>query len=234
MNNDSQFYETINKKRFIPKYVAEVGVWHPNGSNIYTHIMNGIEAMLVEPDPKSIDLITYQFNKPNVTLHAAAVCDFEGEIELCQRGASTFVSHLPSSPALVNDGCNIEKSKSFMAKAVKFSNIDNGTIDLISIDIEGSEWFVIKNMISRPAVISIETHGGVYINHYIKQILQWMRENNYSLLYKDKSNSVYVKTETIEITVLDKLNLMIQEVFLFLNPIRKKIKKRLKTVLFSN
>jgi|TARA_B110000971_G_scaffold134793_1_gene137874 hypothetical protein len=144
MNSNDKICEVINKKGFTPKYVAEVGVWHPNSSNIYTYIMDGIETMLVELDPKSIGLIKDKFNKPNVTLHAAAVCDFEGEIELYQRGASTFVSHLPSSPALVNDDCDIEKSESFMAQAIKFSSIDNGKLDLISIDIEGGEWFVIK------------------------------------------------------------------------------------------
>lgn len=234
INFNVRFHETISKKGFTPKYVAEVGVWHPNTSNIYAYIMSGIETMLVEPDPKSIELIKDKFNKPNVTLHPAAVCDFEGKIELCQRGASTFVSHLPSSPALVNDDCDIEKSQSFMAQAIKFSSIDNGKIDLISIDTEGSEWFVIKNMLSRPVVISIETHGGMYINPYITEIVLWMKNNDYSLLYKDKSDSVYVQTSEIEITVSDKLSIVSQQLSISLKSIRKKISKRLKSFFISN
>jgi hypothetical protein len=85
-----------------------------------------------------------------------------------------------------------------------------------------------KNMLSRPAVISIETHGGAYINHYIKEIMQWMKENNYSLLYENKGDSVYVLTSVIKITIFDKLNLINQELYLSLNSIRKKIKNRLK------
>ncbi len=213
-NSNIKFYKTINRKKFTPKYVAEVGVWHPKTSNIYSYIQDGIKTMLVEPDPKSIELIKSKFNKPNVTLHEVAICDFDGEVELCQRESSTFVSNLKSSPALVNDNCNIEQSEKFVATAIKFSKIDNNKIDLISIDTEGSEWFVIKNMLSRPVVISIETHGGMYINPYIKEIKQWMKDNNYSLLYKDKSDSIYVLNNKIKITVFDRINLVKQQLFI--------------------
>lgn len=228
-NCNIKFYETITEKGFTPKFVVEVGVWHPDTSNIYRYIMNGVKTMLIEPDPRSIELIKTEFNQPDVVLHEAAVCDFEGEIELCQRESSTFVCNLPSSPALVNDDCDIKKSETFIAKAIKFSSVDNGKIDLISIDTEGSEWFVIKNMSSRPVVISVETHGGMYINPYIQEIRQWMQNNNYSLLYKDKSDSIYVLKNKIKITTFEKLNLIKQNLFISLKAVRKKISKKLKS-----
>ena len=228
-NCNVKFYEIVKKRGFNPKVVAEVGVWHPNTSNIYSYIENSVKSILVEPDPKSIKLIKEKWNKtPNVTLYEVALCDFNGEIQLCQRESSTFVSSLPNSPALANDNCNIEESDNFIAKAIKFSNIDDGTIDLISIDTEGSEWFVIKNMISRPTVISIETHGGIYVNPYIVELKKWMDDNNYALWFKDKSDSIYVLKNKINLTFFDKTNLFITNILLLLKVIKKRISKKLK------
>ncbi len=92
------------------------------------------------------------------------VFDKAGTVELVQREASTFLKYLKSSPAIINDECIIENQDTFKVKAVTFDEIDDGTIDLLSIDIEGGEWFVIKHMKSKPKVISIETHGAMYTN----------------------------------------------------------------------
>jgi FkbM family methyltransferase len=231
-NCNSKFYETVKKRGFTPSLVVEVGVWHPNTSNVYSFIEDGIKAILVEPDPKSIELIKKKWNnKTNVKLYEVAICDFDGNVELCQRESSTFISTLPDSPALANDNCNIEKSESFIAKAIKFSNIDEGNIDLISIDTEGSEWFVIKHMISRPTIISIETHGGMYTNPFMKELKKWMKENNYILWMKDKSDSTYVLKEKITLTYFDKMNLLLSNLFINLKAIKKRLSKKIKKKL---
>jgi FkbM family methyltransferase len=228
-NCNVKFYKTVKQRGFNPKVVAEIGVWHPHTSNVYSFIEDGIKTILVEPDPKSIELIKEKWNnKKNVILHEVALCDFNGEIQLCQRESSTFISNLPNSPALANDNCNIKESESFIAKAVKFSDIDDGTIDLISIDTEGSEWFVIKNMISRPAIISIETHGGVYVNPYIKELKKWMNNNNYVLWFKDKSDSTYVLKDKLTLTIVDKIGLFISELLIALKAIKKRVSKKIK------
>jgi hypothetical protein len=61
-------------------------------------------------------------------------------------------------------------------RCTTFDRLDDGSIDLISIDTEGSEWFVLKYITSRPDVISIETHGAAYTNPYLDEIQRWMRE----------------------------------------------------------
>jgi len=227
-NCNSQLCNKVGSKGFSPCHVAEVGVWHPNTSNIFRYIKDGVKATLVEPDIESIELIKNKFNANNVTLHEVAVCDFDGEVELCKRGSSTFVSNLPSSPALVNDDCNVSESDSFIAKAIKFSEIDDGTIELLSIDTEGCEWFVIKNMISRPVVISIETHGGIYKNPYFSELQEWLESNNYRLWYMDKSDSVYVLNGTIIISILDQVGLFLSRIKIKLKSIKKRVSKQIK------
>ena len=116
-----------------------------------------------------------------------------------------FYKRFTSSPALVNDDYDIKQTDKFTAEARLFSEIDDGTIDLLSVDTEGSEWFVIKHMTSRPAVISIETHGGMYVNPYLDKLQQWMDDNNYVLWYKDKSDSVFVLSGTISVSFIDRI-----------------------------
>ena len=205
-NSNSLLYQRLKAKGFKPTHVAEIGVWYPQTSNVYQYIQDGVKVTLVEPDPDSLALIKSQFaSYDNVTLYEVALCDFNGQVELCQRGSSTFVSSLSASPAIVNDNYDVKQSDKFTAEAKLFSEIDDGTIDLLSVDTEGSEWFVIKHMTSRPAVISIETHGGMYVNPYLDKLQQWMDEHNYVLWYKDKSDSVFVLSGTISVSFIDRI-----------------------------
>lgn len=223
-NYNNLLYQKVSEKNFTPKHAAEVGVWHPDTSNVYRYIQDGLKTTLIEPDPESIKLIKAAFgDKPNVSLHEVALCDFNGHVDLYKRQSSTFVSLLPSSPAMVNDSADLQQTEKFTAVATLFSEIDDGTIDLISIDTEGSEWFVIKNMVSRPTVISIETHGGIYINPYMKELSDWMRENNYILWYKDKSDSVYVLSDKIDILPGDKIKLLLMNIIIALKSVKKRL-----------
>ena len=222
----SLLYRRLKEKGLRPSHVAEIGVWHPQTSNIYQYIQDGIRTTLVEPDPNSIALIKSQFaDYDNVTLYECALCDFNGQVELCQRQSSTFISALPVSPALVNDDYDIKQTDKFTAEARLFSEIDDGTIDLLSVDTEGSEWFVIKHMTSRPVVISIETHGGMYVNPYMNKLQQWMDEHNYILWYKDKSDSVFVLSGTISVSIIDRIRLRISNLTIAYRAGKKRLGK---------
>ena len=107
-NGISLLCRRLQAKGCRPSHVAEIGVWHPQKSNVYQYIQDGVRVTLVEPDPDSIALIKSEFaTYDNITLYEVAVCDFNGRVELCKRESSTFVSSLSSSPALVNDDCDI-------------------------------------------------------------------------------------------------------------------------------
>ena len=215
----------LKKKKYLPHHVCEVGVWHPRTSNIKYYIEKDIKTLLIEPDLESIALIEKEWgDKKNLILKTFACTDFEGTIDLHKAGSSSFVSSTNNSPAIVNDSFDIKKNVSTKVDAKKFSSEDPGDIDLISIDTEGSEWYVIKHMISRPDVISIETHGGYYINPYIEEIKKWMGKHNYALWFKDNSDSVYVKKDVIKINFIELLSLSLKNIHLFFRRYRKGIK----------
>jgi len=228
---EKTIFRKLQKKGFMPKHVAEVGVYQPETSNVYDYIQMDVRTTLVEPDPRSIELIKEHFSgMNNITLHQVAIYERNGKIELAQRDASTFVSVLESSPAIVNDSYRLNKEDTFIVEAKKFDEIDDGSIDLLSVDVEGSEWYVIQNLVSRPAVISIETHGAIYVNPRIDDIKRWMADNDYIIWYKDKSDSIFFKRGLINVTFIDKAKLLLYQLYLKIRRIRKIVKKSVKKV----
>ncbi len=213
----------LQRKGFWPQHAAEVGVYIPETSNIFDYIVAGVRTTLVEPDPQAIRRINESFGQlPGVTLHQLAAFDFTGTLDLSQRDASTFVSQLESSPAIVNDGYVVSDADQFTVQCTTFDKLDDGSIDLISIDTEGSEWYVLKYMLSRPDVISIETHGAAYRNPHLGDIEEWMATNDYRLFYMDKTDSVYVRNGRIALSVIDRLRLKLQTARLAMRRIRKR------------
>jgi FkbM family methyltransferase len=225
--SQKKIYKKLCEKGYFPSHVAEVGVYHPETSNIYDYIVSGVKTMLVEPDLESIKLIEEHFSAlDNVTLYPYAVFNRDGEISLIQCGASSFVGELEMAPTIVNDNYEVDVKDSISVYAKQFSELDPGDIDLISIDIEGSDWFVLSDMVSHPAIISIETHGAIYINPYLSDIKEWMNKHGYTLWYKDRSDSVYVDPSLISLNGYDKVELYLYDIYLKIRRFKKIIKSK--------
>jgi FkbM family methyltransferase len=229
MNN--RLYNKCKGKFLVFQHVCEVGVYLPPTSNVLSFIKDNVRTTLVEPDPKNIEAIKIYFKDyKNINLHPYAVFDYSGNLELVQRDSSTFVSTLEASPALVNDRYKLEEKDKFTVECRKFDDIDDGTIDLLSVDTEGCEWYVMKNMRSRPAVISIETHGKGYVNPFYSEISSWIKENGYTLWYKDGSDSVYFKTGLFELSIPEKISLKIMDIRLSYRRWKHQCKNKIKSL----
>ena len=206
---EKTLYKKFLSKKIRVDHVCEVGVWLPEMSNILDFIVRDrIRTTLVEPDPKSIAAIrTYFRDYSNVGLLPYAAYDRHGELELVQRNASTFVSTLPYSPAQVNDDYRIRKEDTFTVECRRFDELDDGSIDLLSVDTEGSEWYVIRYLKSRPLIISVEMHGKSYLNPFHSEIAAWMNAQGYGKWFMDKTDIVYYKKGAFEVTAAEKLQL---------------------------
>lgn len=192
MNNT--LYEAVASAGLTVSHVCEVGVYLPATSNVLGWIYNGLRTTLVECDPLIVRTLREHFaNHPHVSISDVAVADEPGTLTLYRTGASTFGSNVPASPAQINDGYRPEANDAFTVRAATFDTIDDGSIDVLSIDIEGGEWYVLKHMISRPQIISIETHGKRYVNPFKREIELWMRDNEYGAWYVDATDTVYRK-----------------------------------------
>lgn len=219
-----KIFRKCHQKSFSPQHIVEVGVYLPETSNIIDFIKQGIRTTLVEPDPNTVEKIQSFFKDfNNITLHPVAVFDHQGTLTLVKREASTFASELSASPALINDKYTVQNEDKFDVPCVTFDQIDDGSIDLLSVDIEGSEWYVIKFMKSRPKVLSIETHGKLYVNPFLKEILNWIKEENYQIWYKDRSDTIFVKNGTFKISPEEKIALVWKSFLINFRRFRKKM-----------
>ncbi|MEI8280553.1 MAG: FkbM family methyltransferase [Bacteroidota bacterium] len=219
-----EIYKKLQNKNITFKHVCEVGVYLPETSNIIDFIKSGVKATLVEADPVTADKIRTYFKDYKVQLFPVAVFDHTGKIKLSKASASTFVSELKSSPAITNDKYEVTEENSFEVDCMLFSDIDDGTIDLLSIDIEGCEWYVLKYMTSRPQIISVETHGKYYTNPFMKEISEWMYNNGYDIWYKDGSDTVYMREGIFSVSVSDKIGTAMSELSVGWKKIKGKIK----------
>lgn len=218
-------FQKLKKKKYSPQQICEVGVYLPEESNVLHFIKQGVATTLVEADPNYMQQCKDYFSEyPQVDYVEAAVFDKKGTIQLCRKASSTFISSLDASPALINDGYQVTEEDKFTAQSITFDEVDRGHIDLLSVDIEGAEWYVIKHMVSRPPIISLETHGKYYINSKIKEISTWMAKNNYQIWYKDRSDTVYVKRGTFPISILENVSLLMTNINLSLIRLKGKIK----------
>ena len=200
-----KIYEKVKSRGIQISHAAEVGVYLPETSNVIDFIEKGVRTTLVEADPDVNKKILEVFKGKNIKLYPFAVWDYDGTLTLSRAEASTFATDLLSSPAIKNDNYVGREEDTFEVPCITFSKADDGTIDLLSIDIEGSEWFVLKHMVSRPKVLSIETHGKYYTNPFIKEIRAWIEANDYAIWFKDGSDTVFVRKGVLKPSLGDKL-----------------------------
>lgn len=202
----ARLHAMCRRKGLALRLVAEVGVYYPETSNVLEFIRDGVPAMLVEADPQCVARIHDFFRAEGgrVRVMPYAVWDTNGRIALYRTNSSTFAEGVSGSPATVNDAYVPSEGDRFEVEARKFSELDDGGIDLLSIDIEGAEWYVLKHLRSRPQVITLETHAGEYRNPNIASIEQWMRENGYDVWFIDHTDTVYVRRGAIETSAVER------------------------------
>ncbi|MEO6949109.1 MAG: FkbM family methyltransferase [Ginsengibacter sp.] len=227
MNNRLQkkIYRNLKGKNITFNHVCEVGVYLPETSNIVDFIKNGIRATLVEADPVTVEKIKAYFSGYDIEIFPVAIWDYNGTIKLSKAAASTFVTELKGSPAIINDHYKVNEENTFEVPCKVFSDIDDGHIDLLSIDIEGGEWYVLKHLKSRPAIISVETHGKYYSNPFITEITTWMKEEHYVIWYKDRSDTVFVREDVFLPGINDKIATRFSEWELAWKKLKGKLKQ---------
>ena len=148
---------------------------------------------MVEVRPDIVEQAKQYYTSDKVEIINIGIADKNGELEFCIDGDTTHMVELPSTPVHFH-GREYSKEP-VKLPVVRFTEIEPFMIDLLAVDIEGGEWFVIKHMKNRPKVISLETHSSVtpYRNPYFNEIQVWMYLNRYEIIYKDVSDTIYQK-----------------------------------------
>jgi FkbM family methyltransferase len=129
-------------------------------------------------------------NMPNVEIHPYAIWKEPGRVLFHKQGATSYVDGL-DSPVTVYPEWQGPTHELVEVEAKTFDEFDDGTIDIIDIDIEGAEWYVLQKMVSRPNWIIIEMGWGKYVNPFKKEIEDWMSDNKYRLFSVHGGNNFY-------------------------------------------
>ena len=191
---NSALYRQVTAAGIPVTHACEVGVYMPDTSNVLGWINGAVRTTLVECDPAIVAVLHDRFAQhAHVRIEGVAVADAPGTLTLYRTGASTFGANVPVAPALANDGYTRSSADAFTVPAVTFDTIDDGSVDVLSIDVEGGEWFVLRHLRSRPQVICVETHGKRYVNPFLTEIDEWMRSQGYGAWYRDACDTVYRK-----------------------------------------
>ncbi|MFA0809571.1 FkbM family methyltransferase [Microbulbifer epialgicus] len=198
-NESKEFAYILLEKIGRAKHVVEVGAYKPEHLICLPLIFDtNCRVQLIEPNPKGIkELRKYFSNFSNIEIYECAVSDTKEKLTLIvpditknnpDAEASAFLGQQDSSPYRSREAHGqVEKLTPIVVAAETWDNFDDGTIDGLVVDTEGSEWTVIKQLKSRPKVICIEMEGPCgYKNPNYNKIISWMNDNDYDLYRIEK------------------------------------------------
>ncbi|NBW15050.1 MAG: FkbM family methyltransferase [Caulobacteraceae bacterium] len=186
------------------KKIFEIGVGEAYTCRTKRFWGSDIECHLFEPNPILYkDLIDQTKEYKNVYVYNIAITDKSGEEEISLMGNCSYINGI-ISPVILHQGFDsdaIKNASKINIKSETIDKFDKGDIDVLLIDTEGCEWFVLEKLISRPNQIVIETStiaadGLPTPNKNINKILFWMWKNNYQLALKDENDSHFMKMKT--------------------------------------
>jgi len=151
------------------------------------------KCVLFEPLWNFYHEINKAIKPSNVIVHNIAIYDYNGKCEFIQNDQLSSIKGIHSPAFQIGQrGGNIT-----VCDCAKIREFDKGDINLLFLDMEGSEWFVLKHLISRPKKIVIETSSPGYVNPFLKEIHGWMWENKYKEVGRDGPDIIWIKKHKI-------------------------------------
>lgn len=170
------------------KHLVEIGC--RGVSSLHNFIPDADRLEIIEPVPANIEAIRLNYgDEPKVQLHPVAVWHTPGTITMHNLGALSYVEGITQPPAVIGFGYQKDEALMIDVAAVTFDMIDDGTIDMLDLDMEGSEYYALARMISRPEVIIVELDS----NQFRDEIWAWMNDNNYRMFGTKDDGSCFFK-----------------------------------------
>lgn len=168
--------------------IFEIGVGEYRQCRTLQYKNTDVECWLFEPNPVAFEEIKQNlsnFNNFKIFNFALGsknkIVNFF--IKKSPHCGSSFVEGV-FSPEMAYNPKSEEELQKVEIEMKSIKEFDTGDIDLLLLDVEGSEFDILKSLISRPKDIVVEMYsfGVKYKNPYFDEIMEWMSKNNYSIV----------------------------------------------------
>ncbi len=159
--------------------LAQVRAWLDAGDVAYD------AATLVEPLAyRAKELRDVWGSNSKISIVEAAVTESGDSIEMFNSDQGSFTAEIKYDDAPTVAYRHFAPTQKIVVPAVRMASIDDGKADLVAIDVEGAEMTVLAGMVSRPKILTVETHclGRFGMHPRIDDILKWMDGNRYKLV----------------------------------------------------
>jgi FkbM family methyltransferase len=151
-------------------------------------------AIFIEPDPAMAR--NARRNYPWAEVHEVAIAENFGTANLRKLNGASYIKGIAWAPAFSACPSRAKKAGKVSVQTVPFSDLDDGKIDMLNLDCEGSEWFVLKAMTSRPRFLQIELYSAH--GHY-REICEWLKSNGYTAATRwGNANLIYVRNSNLD------------------------------------
>ena len=185
------------------KHILDIGC-NIGQSSLLFLIGTDNQLLAIDPNPDALSRCAENLIHNDLVQNARFVCAFCGE----QNGEIEFYSSLVDAAGSMHKGFAKTSSAIGKSRIVKTKTVDsivddlNFKPDLIKIDVEGAEQYVLKGMkkvlINNP-MIFVEMHSGpeMTIVQNTEAVLDWCKNHNYDAYYL-KTHQLLTDSETIK------------------------------------
>ena len=210
-----ELYLGFKTKGFFVEFGAFDGEYASNTSGLADF---GWEGIYIEPVSKYFEMCKERHKKNNIKVLKNAIGNTNCKVEISVGGPLSTISN-----DLVNKFESMAWSRGYHKgereiidqKKLDDILIENNVpinFDIMSVDVEGYEWQALEDFnIKRwsPKMVIVELHDN-NINYDVEwdncnKLVQYFEKNGYRVVYKDFSNTVYVRNDTFQVKG-DKLN----------------------------
>ena len=187
-----QMGEDIALKKFFPKkykgFYVDVGCFHPiKYNNTYYFYKKGWRGINIDIDQIKIE--GFQLVRPKDTNISCAISNEEGSVSYWSNGFYTPTITLDRSFAESKEGKKYQyREKTTQAKRlttiIDESPYKDRTIDLLSVDVEGYDYHVLRSLDFQryaPKIIAVESQSDDFKIIQEEDLFKFLKEQGYQL-----------------------------------------------------
>ena len=190
------YFKDTSNGRYI-----DIGAFHPfRGSNTYLLYKKGWSGINIDLNKTSIDL--FKLARPNDINLNLAISDANKKIKVYQTKDLGKMNTIdPKFASFFLKNYHVRESCSYNLNDIlyKYNASKNNRFELIDIDVEGSEYQILKNLNFNKysfKLILVETHiGYLHFKQQSDKIHTLLKSKNYNYLKKFGETAVYENAE---------------------------------------